>query len=828
MPRRLLRFLSVAAFLLLTNDLFSQQITIKGTIADTNAVGIPNAYLTVASARDSSFITFKLTDALGQYQFTLNNPQKIRFILSSIGYENSSQVVNIQKDTVINFSLNQSIKILDEVKVVAERPATFKEDTATFNANFYRTPADKNLNDLLKKLPGVEVNQGKIYVQGQEVKNLMVEGEELYENNPKLLSNGLSAEMIDKIQIVDNFQDPNNPNGLNTNRKALNIKIREDKKNIPTGTLTAVGGVPENYLLNTNLFLFKPKTKWNVLGNVNNVGKSIFTFEDFLQFSGKMEEIMAGGGSVQLSAEDIPQGIFQENIISPKVSNAMLAVSLAQQFTPKFKLKNHTIFNRSTAQDIFSLNRFYGNLPNSLYLENQAIDRVSTWLKSKTNLRFTPDKKNNFLYNFKINYANNQRNSILENQFLEKTNSSQESKENRQLNFLNQLLWVHTFSPKNSLSTDIKYLYQSGNQRFDVNANQDVFADLINKNPSNNQNTLSFEQNIEQPTHQFSINILDKWKLNKSWTIMGGLGWNKSIQREVFGLINRETQNRWNTDLLDQTADYDLQKTFAECNIKWQIRKFDFTLGTSINQYDLAFVGKQNRANINTFQWEPSVLGRVKFSQSHALSLGYNFANNLPEINQLNEVFEIESFRKISRGNRNLSITQRHNFSLQYYLFDLFHHINALVIGRYSLNKNPVRSNSFTDVNRDFSQFTNVGEDINSQVNVSFGKDFYSIPLSPKVGLEWSVFDSQNIFNNVLNPFKNETFSYSFTLRSRFKGVFNVEASYKNTQRSLKTVFAEKVLTNNLHKLSGIINLKFSDSNGLCGMENKRKSRYFK
>ncbi len=811
MYRRLLRFLSVASFLLFANDLFSQNITLKGIIADTASVGIPNAYLTVSAARDSSFIAFKLTEPSGQYQIQLKNPQKLRFIVSAIGFENLIQVIDIQKDTVVDFSLKQSTKVLDEVKVIAQRPVTFKEDTATFNANFYRTPADKNLNDLLKKLPGVEVVQGKIFVQGQEVKNLMVEGEELYENNPKLLSNGLSAEIIDKIQIVDNFQDPNNPNGLNTNKKALNIKIREDKKNIPTGTLTAGGGVPENYLFNTNLFLFKPKTKWNVLANINNVGKSIFTFEDFLQFSGKLDEIMSGGGSLQLSADDIPQGIFQENIISPKVSNSMMAVSLAQQFSPNFKLKNYTIFNRSKAQDIFSLNRFYANLPNNLYLENQAINRVSSWVESKTNLRFTPDKKNNFLYNFKINYAQNQRNSEFQSQFLQKTNASQESKEITQLNSSNQLLWVHTFSPKNTLSIDAKHLYLSGNQRLALTANQDVFVDLIGQTSSNNFNSLSFEQNIEQPNHQFSINISDKWKLNKTWTITSSFGRNENIQREFFGLINKESQNRWNLDLLDQTAKYNLQKTFAECNIKWQFQKLDLTFGISINQYDLAFIGKRNQANISTLQWEPLVLGKLKFSQSHVLSLGYNFANNLPDIQQLNEVFEIESFRRISKGNRNLSITQKHNFSLQYYLFDLFYHINALVVGRYSLNKNPVRSNSFTDANRDFSQFVNVGEDLNSQLNVSLGKDFYSVPLSTKVGLEWSVFDSQNILNNVLNPFKNETFNYSFLLRSRFKGFFNFESSYKNTQRSLKSAFTEKLLTNNLHKFSTIINLKPSE-----------------
>ena len=195
MNRRLLLLsggvpLLVASFFLFPNDLFSQNITLRGIITDTASVGIANAYLTLTSARDSSLINFKLSEATGKYEILLKNPQKIRFIVSAVGFENYTQIIDIQKDTTLKFRLFPAAKLLDEVKVVAERPATFKEDTATFNANFYRTPADKNLNDLLKKIPGVEVNNGKIFVQGQEIKNLMVEGEELYENNPKLLSNG--------------------------------------------------------------------------------------------------------------------------------------------------------------------------------------------------------------------------------------------------------------------------------------------------------------------------------------------------------------------------------------------------------------------------------------------------------------------------------------------------------------------------------------------------------------------------------------------------------------------------------------------------------------
>ena len=812
MNRRLLLSLLVASFFLFPNDLFAQNITLRGIITDTASVGIPNAYLTVTSARDSSLISFKLSDVTGRYEISLKNPQKIRFIVNAVGFENHTQIVDIQKDTTLNFRLFPAVKLLDEVKVVAERPATFKEDTATFNANFYRTPADKNLNDLLKKLPGVEVNNGKIFVQGQEIKNLMVEGEELYENNPKLLSNALSAEMIDKIQIVDNFQDPNNPNGLNTNKKALNIKIREDKKNIPTGTLTGGGGVPENYLLNTDLFLFKPKTKWNVLANTNNVGKSIFTFEDFLQFSGKLEDAMTGGGgSIQLSADDIPQGIFQENMVSPRVSGSMLAVSLAHQFSPIFKLKNYTILNRSSAQDIFLLNRIYSNLPTNPYLENQNINRTSSWIESKSSLRYTPNKNDNLLYSFKVNYANNQRNSMLDNQFLQAVNSSQEIKDNTQLNFSNQLLWSHNFSSKNIFSVEAKYAYLSGKQVFNIMSSQDAFADLLNKNVSNTINNLSFEQTNNQPNQQFSFNISDKITLNKSWTINTRLGWNVSAQKTLFELKNNESQNLWNTDLLNQTADYSLQKYFAESIFKWSFRKMDITFGASVNNYILDFVGKRNQANINTIQVEPSVMGKLKFSQNQVLSLGYNFANNLPEMQPLNEVYSIESFRKISQGNRNLSISQRHNFSFQYYLFDLFNHVNAVIIGRYSLHKNPVRNNSFTDAKRDFSQFVNIGEDANSQVNINLGKDFYGLPVSVKVGLEWSNFNSQNVFNNVQNAFKNETFSYLFLLRSRFKGIFNIEASYKNTLRSLKTALSEKSLNNNLHKISTILTLKSSE-----------------
>ncbi len=812
MYRRLLICLSVASFLFLVNDLFAQKIKLKGTVTNSVSVGIPNVYLTVSVALDSSFVAFKLSNSSGQYQIEINNPQKLRFIISGVGYENFIQVIDIQRDTIIDFKLLSRSQELDEVKVVSQRPANFKEDTAVYNANFYRTPADKNLNDLLKKLPGVEINQGKIFVQGQEIKNLMVEGEELYENNPKLLSNALSADMIDKIQIIDNFQDPNNPNNLNSNKKALNIKIREDKKNIPTGTIMGGGGLPENYLFNTNLFLFKPKTKWNVLANTNNVGKSIFTFEDYLQFSGKMEDLISGGGgSMQLSTDDLPQGIFQDNISPQKVGSTMIAASLAHQFTSKFKLKNHTIFNHSTARENLNLTRFYSNFLNNPYLESQQIDRASEWIESKTSLRFTPNKNDNLVYNLKFNYANNQRISEYNNRFLEINNASKENKKNNQFNIANQLLWTHLYSPKNSLTIDLKYLYLSDKQSFIVNSTQDAFGELLNINPSNLLIPLSYHQESKQPSQQFSAEISNKRKLNKSWSFIGNIGLSKSNDQEDFNLVNTESSNRWKTDLLNQTGDFSIQKAFLGISFKWQYKKADITFGTTINQYDLLFKGVLNQAKISSFQIEPSFVGRLKFSQSHALSLGYNFSNILPEMQQLNESYFIESFRKISRGNRDLSLSQRHNFNVQYFLFDLFYHVNATIFGRFSINKNPIRNNNFTDIRKDFNQFVNIHQDFNSQFNTIIGKDFYSIPVSVKVGSEWSIFDSENLFNNISNPFKNEAIGYQLSLNTRFKGFFNLEGSFKNTFRKLKTNLTENPVVNQIQKISGTMTIKPSD-----------------
>ena len=810
--QKLLKIVVIVSFFFLSNDLKAQDISLKGSVRDTSFVGISNVYLTISSQKDSSFIALKMSDAAGNYVFSLQKKGKIRIVLSAIGFESIIQTVDVQKDTIVNFILSPRSQILDEVKVVSQRPANFKEDTAVYNANFYRTPADKNLNDLLKKLPGVEVNQGKIFVQGQEIKNLMIEGEELYENNPKLLSNALSAEMIDKIQIIDNFQDPNNPNSLNSNKKALNIKIREDKKNIPTGTVTAGGGVPENYLFNANVFLLKPKTKWNVLANTNNVGKSIFTFEDYLQFSGKLEDLVAGGGgSLQISSDDLPQGIFQDNISPQKVGSTMIAASLAHQFSSKFKLKNHTVYNSSSAGENLGLTRFYTNFSNNPYLESQQIYRQSEWMESKTSLRYTPNKNDYLAYNFKLNYAQNQRNSDYNNRFLEVNNTSKERKTGTQLNFSNQLLWAHLFSPKNILNMDMKYLYLSDKQGFDVNSSQDAFGELLNINPSNLLIPLSYQQVNNQPTHQFSVEISNKRKLSKTWTFNANVGLSNSEEKENFEVINTESSTRWKTDLLNQTGSYSLQKAFAGFSFKWQYKKTDVTFGTSINQYNLLFVGVLNQAKINSLQIEPSVLGRLKFSQSHSLSLGYNFSNTLPEMRQLNETYFIESFRKTSRGNRDLSLSQRHNFNVQYFLFDLFHHVNATVFGRFSINKNPVRNNNFTDVRRDSYQFVNINQDYNSQLNAIFGKDFYTLPISVKVGTEWSIFDSQNIFNNVINPFKNETTGYQLSINTRFKGFFNLEGSFKNTFRKLKTNLSESVLTNQIQKISGTMTFQPSD-----------------
>jgi hypothetical protein len=313
--------------LLFSFSLSAQSIKVKGTIKDSvgNALEFANVIASIKATGATE--SYGITNYQGRYQLDL--PKGNIYILraSFLGYETKEQTVNVPADAEnidLDFILNPQENQLDDVEIVYEMPVTVKGDTIVYNADSFTNGDERKLGDVMKKLPGVEVNdEGEIQVEGKTVSKVMVEGKDFFDGDSKLATKNIPADAVDKVEVLRNYNEVSQMRGLGNDRDnvAINIKLKEGKKNFWFGEVTAGAGIADEYgddngryLVHPKLFYYSPKYSINVITDFNNIGEVPFTFRDYFNFTGGFKNFNKGGGtSFRISDSDLGFAVSQND-----------------------------------------------------------------------------------------------------------------------------------------------------------------------------------------------------------------------------------------------------------------------------------------------------------------------------------------------------------------------------------------------------------------------------------------------------------------------------------------------------------------------------------
>jgi hypothetical protein len=282
------------------------QGTLKGKLTDSvSKAPVGMATVTVFRAADTSIITYRLSSPDGEFKVPgLPLDVNCRVVVSVSGYgayrkefqlDNSASTLDIGTVT-----LSPSSKSLDEVIVFAERPpVVIKKDTVEFNASAFKTLPNALVEDLLKKLPGVQVDKdGNIVVNGKPVNKILVDGKSFFGDDPKMASRNLPANVIDKVQVTDDKEEmmrsgDDNPNNAG---KVVNITLKKGIKKGWFGKLYAGGGTGDLYEAGAIANIYRDTLQISVLGYLNNLNKPGFSYTELMQ-AGGMERNRANSNS---------------------------------------------------------------------------------------------------------------------------------------------------------------------------------------------------------------------------------------------------------------------------------------------------------------------------------------------------------------------------------------------------------------------------------------------------------------------------------------------------------------------------------------------------
>ena len=296
---------------------YGQKTVLNGTILDENSKPLEMANVLVQNASDSSMVTYGFSDAEGFFRFKLDQGKNYLLAISYLGYKSRMVAVTPSGESQeLTVKLVPDTETLAAVNVVDEMPVVITGDTISYKADAFTTGEERRLEDVLKRLPGVEVDEdGQVTVEGKVVEKVMVEGKDFFDGDTKIATKNIPADAVDKVQVVRNYEEISPLAGLSTeDRVALNIKLKEGKKNLWFGDFEAKAGDPERYMAHGNAFYYSPKASFNMIGDMNNIGKPAFTIRDYFRFSGGFRNLANRSGSnFNFAIDDIGIPLGQNN-----------------------------------------------------------------------------------------------------------------------------------------------------------------------------------------------------------------------------------------------------------------------------------------------------------------------------------------------------------------------------------------------------------------------------------------------------------------------------------------------------------------------------------
>ncbi|WP_026966366.1 outer membrane beta-barrel protein [Algoriphagus terrigena] len=285
------------SFLLLLAITFASQaqskLTIRGTVKDTTNLPLDYTSVLLLSPKDSALVAYTLTNKAGEYQFKNVDRQPLLIKATYMGYLPVQKELVLPETDVLEVDeiyLEPILQELYEVVVkAAKAPLMMRGDTLEYDASKFKVPPGATLEDLLRKLPGMQIDaNGNIVAQGQQVQKVTVDGRRFFGGNTKMATQNLNAESISKLQLFDDKSEQSKLTGVEdgVKEKTLNVELKEEAKKGGFGKISAAGGTDERWTANGSFNKFDDVNQFSVIGYGNNVNQSGLSWDDLQEFRG--------------------------------------------------------------------------------------------------------------------------------------------------------------------------------------------------------------------------------------------------------------------------------------------------------------------------------------------------------------------------------------------------------------------------------------------------------------------------------------------------------------------------------------------------------------
>lgn len=767
-----------------TNANAQKKAPYVGEVRD--SLGFPLHYANVLAMDTvkNSIAAFSVTNQEGKFSLSLETGKVYLLKVSFIGFLPLEALITARDNTSapLSITLKDNAKRLGDIEVVTEMPVLIQGDTITYKADVFAKGNERKLGEVLDELPGFEVDEdGQVKVEGQQVSKLLVDGKEAFGGDTKLMTKNLPANVIDKVQVLKNFNDVAPLGGVNQSEDiALNILLKEDKKNIVFGDLTVGAGPEDRYLGHTNGFYYSPKTSLNLIGGGNNIGRLTFTMSDYFRFTGGFGGFASrSGSSVQLTGNNLGFPIAERNN-AQELQNETVAFNFNTTPVESWRFSGFVIGSRE--------DNILGSISQRSYVlqtgDNQEILTSSTNTRSTAGLfkfdaRYAPNPSLQIGFGTMARISNSENIADQNSEFQGANNTIRGINSQEPWSIQNQLSAFYAVDDNNVISLEASYEHKLQDPLFDLMTTQRPFASLINLTDGSPFNILQFRETI---TDKQEAVLNYYYILNKTNHINFKLGNVYTSQSMVSNLSQRTSQGDvlLNNPATMNDVGYKFEDYYA--GLTYKTKMGNLTLTPSLN---LHYYRVENTQNGVTEAFDktlllPSASARYKISSGHSLSVNYSANAEFTDVQNLAMGLVVRSYNSLFGGNPVLKNSFYHNLGLNYTNFNMYSFLN--IYGGINYSKR-------FDAVSNIIQFTGL-ERVNTPINIDIANEVTSGNLSVDKRFDgFSINGSgrvtRSLSNNFIGDIANENVSfqqtYTGTLSTTFFKKLNIDIGYEKT-----------------------------------------------
>ncbi len=691
----------------------------------------------------------------------------------------------IMEDTGVDL---QTVEVKGDIP-----PVKVKKDTLEFNAAAFKVKENAVVEDVLKKLPGVEVSKdGTITTQGETIKKVRVDGKDFMGNDPLLATRNLPADMIDKIQIIDDMSDQSKFSGVDdgNREKIINITTRQDKKNGFFGNSTLGYGTDDRYEVNVNVNKFKNDEQMSVVGQFNNVNK-----QNFGRGGG------GGGGGMNFGGGPT-KGITTTNMAGLNYANVY---KNGTQFNASYNFNKTSLFNE---QNQFTQNLFGSTTTTNQQYTNSTTDRLNH------RFNFTLDTKLDSTISFRIqpnvSLAQNDGESLqtYDRRVLATTTLGR------------QEFTTNSNTPSISNNLLIRKKFQRRGRTLSLNVNTN-----INNSDADNINFIQENVTIGNTPSVRIINQLndqDSKSINNSARLVFTEPLSKTLSLELnyTNGYSFDNQERLVYNFNPATLKYDLRDPLYSNNFESTTftnaigftfnkneKKYNWNAGLAAQNLDqkrldvtTGDVFKRNFVNLT-----PSAQFRYNFSTSKRLNIRYNGRTQQPSIGQIQPILDNTNTQSVIIGNPNLKPAFVNSLNIFYNSFD-FASFRNLFVGAF--------------INQQFNAFADNRVLVTDPTSVNYGK----------TAINYTNVDgnfSATMFGNVGQPLiKGNKLTLNVDLRGSFAKATLFANGLENITHNYSITNGYK-LVSNLDKLDLIAGISATMNRDTYSITPNQNQKYY-